>query len=159
VLVNRAKLDRVVEWLEEIGLPRLSKEEYDVLRVESGCPGPSGELTAEYTPLEVGLTHLISDEKGCYTGQEVIARQITYDKVTRQLVGITLAEFLSAGATVSIGERNVGQLTSAALSPHFGPIALATIKRPHNEAGTLVRVSDGDRETDGVVCALPFKSP
>jgi folate-binding protein YgfZ len=50
--------------------------------VEAGLPAAGHELVEEYTPLEAGLEWAISDAKGCYTGQEVIARQITYDKVT-----------------------------------------------------------------------------
>lgn len=159
LLVRRHKLDRVSGWLKKKGLERLSKESCEVLRIEAGRPGADHELTEDYTPLEASLAHLISEGKGCYTGQEVLARQKTYDKVTRQLVGIMLSEPVNTGAVVAVEGRNVGTVTSAGLSPRFGPIALAIVRRPHNLSGTTVSVliSDGDRGINGTVQALPFE--
>jgi folate-binding protein YgfZ len=133
-------------------------------------------LTGEYNPLEAGLAWACADNKGCYTGQEIIARQITYDKVMRTLVGLVAAHPLTPGAEVMAEGRSVGQVTSAAHSPGLdAPIALAVVKRPANTPGTQVTVAMAEAAmseaavsgaatselatTDGVaaqVVALPF---
>jgi folate-binding protein YgfZ len=113
-------------------------------------------LNADYTPLENNMNWAISSTKGCYTGQEVIARQITYDKVTRKLVGVRLGAEVAVGSTVFAGKQAAGTVTSTALSSKFGPIALAMIKRPHNETGADVTIGDQDSGVLGTVADLPF---
>ncbi len=138
------------------GAKRLSSENYDVLRIESGQPGPAHELTEDYTPLEMNLASAISGTKGCYTGQEVIARQLAYDKVTKRLVGLRLAERVEPGAEVRVGKRNQGRITSVAISPRFGAIALAVLKRPYYREGVEVVVASPGGVIEGTVQALPF---
>jgi folate-binding protein YgfZ len=126
---------------------------YDARRIELGRPVAGSELTDEYNPLEAGLAWACSDNKGCYTGQEIIARQITYDKVTRTLVGLVATQPLTPSAEVMVDGRSVGQITSAAHSPTLdAPIALAVIKRPANTPGTQVTVDGAAAQ----VAALPF---
>jgi folate-binding protein YgfZ len=146
----------MAEWLAQAGAVALAPAAYDLLRIEAGRPAVGHELTEDYTPLEANLDAAISDSKGCYTGQEVIARQITYDKVTRRLVGLRLSEIVILGATVSADGRSAGTVTSAAESPRFGPIALAVIKRPFFEPGTAVTVGEGENAVHGEVVVLPF---
>jgi folate-binding protein YgfZ len=126
---------------------------YEVRRIELGRPAVNAELTEDYNPLEVGLGWTCAENKGCYTGQEIIARQINYDRVTRSLVGLTAAEPMTPGAAVIVDGRNMGQVTSAAYSVKLDtPVALAVVKRPANTPGTQARV-------DGIpaqVVALPF---
>ncbi|HEX3051310.1 MAG TPA: glycine cleavage T C-terminal barrel domain-containing protein, partial [Aggregatilineaceae bacterium] len=133
----------------------LSPELYDLLRIEAGLPVSGHELTDDFTPLEANLDAAISDHKGCYTGQEVIARQVNYDKITRRLVGLRLDHPVSLGSSVQVEGRTVGQVTSAAESPRWGAVALAVIRRPHHEPGTPVTVA-GDSPVSGTVAALPF---
>jgi folate-binding protein YgfZ len=155
LLVPSAGAQKVVAALEETGVVLLAPASVDTLRVEAGLPAPGTELTEDYTPLEVGLDYAISDSKGCYTGQEVIARQLTYDKVTRRLVGLRLQAPVSAGAVVSVEGRSVGVVTSYADSPRFGSIALAYVKRPYHEPG--VQAAAGESEgVKAVVELLPF---
>jgi aminomethyltransferase len=78
------------------GLPALDPQTVEVLRVEAGLPLWGRELNDDVTPLETGLLPAINFNKGCYTGQEVIARQTNYDKVTRNLVGLELDLFPGA---------------------------------------------------------------
>jgi folate-binding protein YgfZ len=132
----------------------LSPEAYEVRRVELGLPGPARELTEDYTPLETNLDAAISDSKGCYTGQEIIARQVTYDKITKRMAGLKLQAPVAAGAAVHVEGRGAGEVTSAVHSPNCGAIALAILKRPHHAPGTAVTV--GEEGTRGVVVALPF---
>lgn len=109
---------------------------YNARRVELGRPLPGAELVGEYNPLEAGLAWACAENKGCYTGQEIIARQVTYDKVTRSLVGITGAELPEPGAALSVEGREVGRITSVAFSPALNaPVGLAIVKRPHDVAG------------------------
>ncbi|MDX1437432.1 MAG: glycine cleavage T C-terminal barrel domain-containing protein [Anaerolineales bacterium] len=148
---------RMIDHLTESGVPVLGRPAYELLRLEAGVPGPDAELTDRYTPLELGLDSAISSEKGCYTGQEVIARQITYDKVTQRLVGIQLSEQTVPGEAIFADGKKVGTVTSTGVSPKFGPLALGIIRRPHNEAGSLVQIGD-QRPVEGRVTGLPFGS-
>lgn len=110
---------------------------YTLRRVELGRPLPGAELTEEYNPLEAGLAWACAENKGCYTGQEIIARQITYDKVTKTLVGLRAAQPPAPGTPLTVEGREVGTVTSAAQRPGTGGIsALAIVKRPHHAPGT-----------------------
>jgi folate-binding protein YgfZ len=154
LIAPAVQADTLVMGLAARGVMTLSAQAYDVLRIEAGRPGPAQELTGDYTPLEATLDRAISGTKGCYSGQEVIARQITYDKVARRLVGLRLARPATVGAAVTVEGRTVGTITSAAGSPRLGAIALAVVRRPHFEPQTSVTV--GDDGVTGEVVALPF---
>jgi folate-binding protein YgfZ len=141
------------------GVTALGEDTYQILRVEAGVPAVGHELTGDYTPLETGLAEAVSDSKGCYTGQEVLARQISYDKVTQSLCGMQLDGPVENGTRLWEDGKAVGKLTSTANSPRFGWIGLAVVKRPYNRSGVTVRVG----EKDGVGCQanivkLPFGS-
>ncbi len=154
LIVPVDQADAAAEHLAAAGAVPLSAETYIVLRVEAGLPGPDRELTDEHTPLEANLDAGISAAKGCYTGQEVIARQVNYDKITRRLVGLRLESPVEPGASVTVEGRTAGEVTSAAISPDYGPIALAILRRPHHEPGTRVDVAG----VAGTVVGLPFGS-
>jgi len=156
LLVEASAGDPLADQLAAAGARLLAPEAYETWRVEQGLPGPQGELTEDFTPLEVGLSEAVSGEKGCYTGQEIIARQVTYDKVTRGLVGVVLEGPAAPGDTVEVEGRRAGTITSAVESPRLGPVALAVLKRPHNQPGTPVTVLHEERATAGTVAALPF---
>ena len=113
---------------------------YEARRIELGRPRPGKELTDAFNPLEAGMTWACAEDKGCYTGQEIIARQLTYDKVTRSLVHLRSDMPLTEGSPVSVNARAVGTVTSSAHSPTAGPLALAILKRPHNVEGATVTV-------------------
>ena len=129
------------------------------MRIEKGIPAAGHELVEDYTPLEIGFRCAISDNKGCYTGQEVIARQINYDKVTKHLVGLCLEKIPLENLTLYSGENNqpAGKVTSSELSPRFGPIALAVVKRPFHEPGTELFLRFDDAELPALVNKLPFR--
>jgi len=143
------------------GATLLSEANYQILRVENGLPAADFELTGDFTPLEVGLQAAVSSSKGCYTGQEVIARQINYDKVTQHLVVLFLKAPGQAGERAWVEGRPVGLLTTAVESPRFGPMALAVIKRPYHQPGTSVIIG-GDGKSGGIpaeVTTLPLTPP
>ena len=126
------------ESLTESGAIRLSEEQAELLRIEAGLPGTI-ELTPDYTPYELGLGDWVSETKGCYTGQEVLARQVTYDKITRKLVQLSAESPFAEAKEVLADDKVVGRITSATLSPSFGPLALAVVKRPFNELGSALQ--------------------
>ncbi len=154
LLIPAAGVEPFLDQLQEAGATVLQDDAaYQARRIELGRPVAGSEITDAYNPLEVGLEWTCAENKGCYTGQEIIARQITYDKVTKTLVGLRSEELLPLGAPVSVEGRVVGTVTSTAISPALDvPVALAIIKRPANAAGTQVEVGNGPAD----VTALPF---
>jgi folate-binding protein YgfZ len=145
LLVAASHLGQALDWLEAQGAVALSPAAYHCLRVEAGLPEVGFELSEEYTPLEAGLSGAVADDKGCYTGQEIIARQVTYDKVTQQLCALRLAQPAQPGERLWAQGKLVGKVTSTAGSPRFGPLALGMVKRPYFAVGSALRV--GAEET------------
>ena len=158
LLMNKSLEASVSADLQTRGGRLLSAQEFETARIEAGRPGPSDELTTDYTPLENNLKWAISETKGCYTGQEVIARQITYDKITRKLVGLQMEAEVAAGAKVWAGKQAAGSVTSTTLSGRYGPIALAMIKRPHYETGAPVTIGNQESGVAGTIVNLPFSA-
>ena len=126
-------IDFIVRGDAEIPeLPRLSFDELEALRIEAGSPRWGAELTEEVIPLEAGLREsAISENKGCYTGQEVIIRILHRGHVNRHLRGLLLGD--AAPATAEIRNREgkvVGKITSVCKSPLLQQtIALAYVRR------------------------------
>ena len=148
LLVEAGREAEVRDRLLAAGVTPLGSDDaYHARRVELGRPLPGAELLGEYNPLEVGLAWACAENKGCYTGQEIIARQITYDKVTRALVGITAApgaELPSPGAPLHFDGRAAGVVTSTAYSPaRNAPLGLAIVKRPLDAPGTVLQAGEG----------------
>ncbi|MCC6167708.1 MAG: aminomethyl transferase family protein [Caldilineaceae bacterium] len=157
VVLPAARQAEALAALEAAGAQPVDAATYEARRIELGRPAAGAELTEDYNPLEAGLAWACAEDKGCYTGQEIIARQITYDKVTRTLVGLLAAQPLTPGAEVMVDGRSLGQITSAAHSPALdAPIALAVIKRPANTPGTQVTVTVTDGSAAAQVVSLPF---
>jgi folate-binding protein YgfZ len=159
LLIPSTQIEEATAVLDQAGAVRISPETHTILRVESGRPAAGHELVEEYTPLEAGLESAISDMKGCYTGQEVLARQVTYDKVTRHLAGLVLEGEAFPGDPVwsREEERSAGTVTSAANSPRFGQIALAILRRPYHLPETALRAGQKESGVDARVTALPFR--
>jgi folate-binding protein YgfZ len=156
IVVAQARQEEIVTRLAAVGAVVLEADDaYQARRIELGRPQPGAELTGEYSPLEAGLAWACAENKGCYTGQEIIARQITYDKVTRSLVGIAGDALLQPGSILHVDNRDVGAVTSVVQSPLLGtPIALAIVKRPYDATDTALQC-DGNTV---YVRALPFAS-
>lgn len=137
---------------------------YEMLRIHRGQPAVGKEITEEYNPHEVGLYPFINFEKGCYIGQEVIARLDSYQKVQRQLMGVALeadeASTLQAFDTsvpIYLGEQLIGQLTSACFSPERGQgIGLAVVRKQFAESTESVQVRWPARNIVGRLRPLPF---
>ena len=134
----------------------------DARRIEAGRPAFGIDMTEDTIPLEAGIEdRAISLTKGCYVGQEVIIRVLHrgHGRVARKLVGLTLDDadpVPAAGTRIVSGEREIGRVTSATLSPALGrPIALGYVHRDFVEPGTGVTLA-GEKETAATVTPLPF---
>jgi folate-binding protein YgfZ len=135
----------------------LAAEAWRVLR---GIPAAARELTEDYNPLEAGLREAVSFDKGCYVGQEVVARLNTYDKVARLLVGLVLppnSDPPPYGTPLFFQDREVGRVTSALVPPGWKyPVALAYLKQKSAEPGIELAVGRAKGDLLARMVALPF---
>jgi len=154
-----AGLGPLWDRLREAGAQPVGREAWDVLRVEAGVVRYGIDVDASTLIMEAPLSESYSLNKGCYLGQEVIAR-ITYrGHVNRKIVGFRFADTRvpPAGAAVVVEGREVGRITSAVVSPALGAaLALGFLRREHWEPGTRVEVRGGDAPLTAEVAALPF---
>lgn len=129
---------------------------WEQLRIEQGRPAPDQELTEDYNPLEAGLWRAVSFSKGCYIGQETIARLDTYKGVKVQLWGIRLQSAVEPGSLVRLGEEKIGVLTSITETSE-GFLGLGYIRTKAGGAGLQVEVRDSTGVVSpGVVVDVPF---
>ena len=126
-------------------------EQWETLRIQQGRPRPGQELTDDDNPLEAGLWQSVSFEKGCYIGQETIARLNTYQGVKKRLWGITLTAPVAAGAAITHNGAKVGKLTSV-IETESGILGLGYLRTKSGGEGLSIEV-DG---VEGEAIALPF---
>jgi len=132
---------------------------WEVLRVEAGAPSYGRDVDETVILPETRLESLVSYTKGCYIGQEVVARVKYRGHVNRALTGLVLErdQVPRPGATVAAEGKEIGRVTSAVRSIRLEvPIALAYVRREHLEPGTAVSIHDGDAQLPARVTALPF---
>jgi len=135
-----------------LGLAEVPEGVAEVLRVESGRPRYGIDLDEATIPQEAGLNErAVSFTKGCYVGQETVARLHYRGKPNRQLRGLRLSAPVAPGTPLALGEREVGRVGSSVVSPRFGPIALAIVRR---EASVGDELAAG--EARALVADLPF---
>jgi hypothetical protein len=149
LIANRA-VD-LTQMLATAGATILSDRAWQWLRIQQGRPLPGQELTDDYNALEAGLWQMVSFDKGCYIGQETIARLDTYNGVKQNLWGVKLDQWVEPGTPAKVGDDKVGILTSA-ITTDTGAIGLAYIRTKAGGAG--LEVTFGDRV--GQITALPF---
>jgi folate-binding protein YgfZ len=142
----------------ELGLIEAGSEAFEVLRIEAGTPIFGKDITDKNLPQEIGRdARAINFVKGCYLGQETVARLDALGHVNQMLLGLILAAGSPcppAGSVVEDAGKRVGSVTSSAYSPlRSAPIALAFIRTSHMAAGTSVQVAlpDGDARIAAVV--------
>ncbi len=147
---------QLVEQLVDDGAVVLHNDDaYEVARIEQGRPAPGSELTERYNPLEIGMGWAYSQTKGCFTGQEILARQTNYDKVTKRLIGLTSQSPIAVGDGVAADGKTVGEVTSTAYSDRLNAhITLSVVRHAQFEPGTVVQVGT----IDATVVELPFVS-
>jgi folate-binding protein YgfZ len=143
VLVKRARVGEVLAALA--GVPRLSAGTLEVLRVEKLVPLFGVDMTELTIPLEANLDHAINYKKGCYIGQEVIARATYRGQMNKKLVQLLVGDASpEKKAELKQGERKVGWVTCVVKSPKHGQhLALGYVHRDFLAAGTKVELGSG----------------
>ena len=135
--------------------PILNDALYDVLRIEAGIPQMGSEIKHDSIPLEVGLRDTISFSKGCYIGQEIIARMQSRGKLAHTLVGVQLDEQVKPGSDLIQNNHKIGVITSCTYSPRFGWVGLASLKPASLE--TPAQITRTNQETNIQIHSLPFE--
>jgi folate-binding protein YgfZ len=152
-----AELDGALAALTaELGARVAGLEELEVLRVRAGIPRWGLDYGEDNLPQETGLESAISYTKGCYLGQEIVARVHYRGGVQRGLVGLRLVASTETGVELSFEDRPVGTLGTVVTDPELGWIALAIVHRRGAEVGTRLLLPDG---SPAEVVALPFEGP
>lgn len=154
-----------LDHLEEMSAVNISEQLYEVLRIEQGIPRYGADMDENTIVPELGIDGLISYNKGCYVGQEIIARIHFRGHVAKQLTGLILSEppALASGSRLdesmpmlmSQDDKNAGRITSVTYSPKLEKtIALAYVRYDYLAAGTELKLGD----TVATVTPLPFIS-
>ncbi len=120
--------------LTDSGIVSIDQPTFDYLRIESGQPRFGQELGTDYIPLEANLWDDVSFNKGCYTGQEVIARMESRGRIAKKLVKLQPVSSLESGVELRAAGKKAGTVTSTADGPQ-GPLALAYVKTAFIENG------------------------
>jgi folate-binding protein YgfZ len=139
----------------------VGEDAYEKFRIEKGIPAVPNEINDIYNPYEAGLINEVSFTKGCYIGQEVIARLETYDKVQKILSGVIFEtqDVPSVSLLIIDGKNEVGKITSVAYSPLYKKaIGLTYLKKEYNNNGKVfVAKSEEGLEYPVTLTNLPFK--
>ena len=155
--VAPADVPRLAETLGEV-LPGLEYGDvgaWNVARIEAGTPRLGFELDDSVLPDEAGLGEAVSTTKGCYTGQEVIARLRSRGTLKHRLVGLRFASEAQLGDTLTAEGKRIGEVTSVTESPGQGFIGLGYVKAEHSAPGEQLDSSSGRVE----VADVPFERP
>jgi folate-binding protein YgfZ len=159
LLVPAERADDLERELDAAGAVPVSLDILDVTRIEAGVPKFLVDMDTTTIPLEAGIEdRAISLTKGCYVGQEVIIRVLHRGggRVAKKLVGIRPRQEVARGDRVWSGDREIGVITSAVVSPRFGPIALGYVHRDFTSVATSVEVQTADGKVPASVTAVPF---
>ncbi len=155
LLCDAGEVDALRSALEDAGAPSVAEAAVECLRVECGRPRYGIDLDDSVIPQEAGLNErAVSFTKGCYVGQETVARLFYRGKPNRQLRGVRLSGPASSGDELSFEGRVVGRLATVAESPRIGPIALALVRR-EAPPGSIVAVG-AEAGITAEVTELPF---
>jgi folate-binding protein YgfZ len=153
LLCEAGDTERLTGVLQLAGAVSVDEPVVEALRVEHGRPRYGIDLDETVIPQEAGLNErAVSFTKGCYVGQETVARLHYRGKPNRHLRGLRLSGQAATGDPIRLGEREVGHLGSVVQSPRLGWIALALVRR-EAPPGSTVGVGDG---VSAEVVELPF---
>jgi tRNA-modifying protein YgfZ len=154
LIVSAAERERARDALLAAGAVEVSAEAAEILRIEAGRPRFGAEMGTETMPAEAGIVEqTVSFTKGCYIGQETVARLHYKGKPNRHLRGLRLSAPAAPGEPLWLGEKEVGTVGSAAISPALGPVGLAILRREAEPGATVAVGEDG---VTAEVVALPF---
>ena len=152
---KKEQAEAVKDTLVSAGAKVATAEQWERLRIYQGRPAAGHELTEDDNPLEAGLWHSISFEKGCYIGQETIARLNTYKGVKKRLWGLKLSAPVPVGAIILAEGEKVGKVTSA-VETDGGVFGLGYVRTKAGGEGLDVIVNAEEKTVAGEVIALPF---
>ncbi|HEY7255650.1 MAG TPA: glycine cleavage T C-terminal barrel domain-containing protein [Solirubrobacterales bacterium] len=154
-LIARAEdASRLRDLALAAGAVEVGEDAAEIVRIESGTPRFGAEMSAETMPAEAGIVDsAVSFTKGCYIGQEPVARLHYKGRPNRRLRGLELSAPVDPGAELRLGDRSVGSIGSSCLSPARGPIALAIVRR---EAEPGAELTVGEAGVTARVVDLPF---
>jgi folate-binding protein YgfZ len=154
LITAAADAERLRDALLAAGAVEVSAAAAEILRIESGTPRFGAEMGTETMPAEAGIVEqTVSFTKGCYIGQETVARLHYKGRPNRHLRGLRLSAPAEPGAALLLGEKEVGMLGGAAVSPVFGSIGLAILRREAEPGAELAVGEDG---VTARVVDLPF---
>src|SRR5436190_3032756 len=154
LIASARAASELADRLTAAGAAEVSEAAAEIVRIESGRPRFGLEMGPESMPAEAGITDRAVDfEKGCYIGQEPVARLHYRGKPNRTLRGLRLSGPADHGDALLLGEREVGTIGTVGLSPALGPIALAIIRR---EAAEGDRLAVGEGGVTAEIVGLPF---
>ncbi len=154
LIAEATEAQRLRAALLESGAAEVSEEVAEILRVEAGVPRFGREMDTGTMPAEAGIVErAVNFEKGCYIGQETVARLHYRGKPNRHLRGLRLSAPVVSGTPLSRGEKEVGRVGTSCVSPVHGPIALAILRR---EAEPGDELSAGEDGVTARVVDLPF---
>jgi tRNA-modifying protein YgfZ len=154
LIARSDQADALRRALAASGAVEVSEEAAEIRRVESGRPRFGREMTERTIPQEAGITdRAVSFTKGCYIGQETVARLHYRGKPNRRLRGLRLSGPARDGDPVRLGDRELGEVGTAVVSPAHGAIALAILRR-EAEPGATVTVGDA---AEAEVVDVPFQ--
>jgi tRNA-modifying protein YgfZ len=132
---------------------------YNMLRIEAGLPAIGRELSADYIPLEVGLWDEVNFHKGCYTGQEIVARMESRNRLARTIVRLTLGAGTQAPAELHYQGKRVGMLTSATTLPNGQHIGLGVVQLAVAVAGLELNTANTPEPTHATIIARAGVQP
>ncbi len=163
-LIDSEQVSTIWEFLrhrrEHFGLELVGWEAFNTARIEAGVPLWGIDMDESNLLSETGLeATTVSESKGCYLGQEIVARLQTYGSISQKLVGLTITgeQVPGQGATIMRDADCVGRITSACYSPTLRrPIAMGYVKRSAYEVGTRVEILTGEHRLPAQVTARPF---
>ncbi|HET9846122.1 MAG TPA: aminomethyltransferase family protein [Nitrospira sp.] len=155
-----AAWERLMEAGAAHGIRPVGNQAREALRMEAGIAKAGPDLNEEIVPPEANLQEkAFSLSKGCYPGQEVVARMDTYGTVRRHLVGLLVKSSVvpPKGAKLFTGDREIGWISSASMSPALqAPIAFGFPLRDFSAVGTVLSVHAEGARYEATVQALPF---
>jgi folate-binding protein YgfZ len=144
LIVAAGEAGRLRDALLAAGAVAVSPEAAEIIRVEAGVPRFGAEMGTATMPAEAGIVEdAVSFTKGCYIGQETVARLHYKGRPNRHLRGLRLSAPAAPGAALRLGEKEVGQLGGSVVSPAFGPIGLAILRREAEPGAELAVGEDG----------------
>jgi aminomethyltransferase len=163
LLMSNETLAPVFRALIQAGAKPVGQQALNTLRIEAGVPRYGVDMDESHFPMEAGLTErAISEIKGCYIGQETIARALAQGRMNRFLVGLEIEGEITPqkGAAIQKDGRPAGTITSAIQSPSFGKvIALGYVQREFSTPETKLQVVAGETPLPAIVTGLPFYRP